>query len=129
MNHLFQSDQSRVLLYLDENAGWLKVITTQADELPVLEKILYDNEAGIENMVAEKDHFRKLLQLQHAQMQQLNSELSAQQSRLEKDAAGTSLYDIESLCSQDILRDRIREVEQKYIELKCNFMRFMSGII
>jgi hypothetical protein len=129
MSHLFQSDQSRVLLYLDENAGWLKVITTQADELPVLEKILHEKESGIEDMVAEKDHFTKLLQLQHEQMKQLNNELSAQQSRLEKDAAGTSLYDIESLCSQDILRDRIREVEGKYVELKCNFMRFMSAII
>lgn len=129
MSRLFQSDQSRVLLYLDENAGWLKVISTQADELPVLEKILCDKENDIENKAAEKDHFKKLLQFQHTQMQQLNTELAAQQSRLEKDAAVSSLYDIESLCSQDILRDRIKEVEQQYIELKCNFMRFMSGII
>ncbi len=129
MGHLFQTDQSRVLRYLDENAGWLKVISTQAEEIPELEKILHENEACIENCLAEKDLFRNQLHQQHEEMKQLNNELGEQQSRLEKNAAEKSLYDIESLCSQDILRDRIREVEQKYIELKCNFMRFMSGAI
>ncbi|MBL0356991.1 MAG: hypothetical protein IPP72_08940 [Chitinophagaceae bacterium] len=129
MNNLFQTDHSRVLLYLDENAGWLKVLTTQADEIPVLEKILYEKENTIENKVAEKEHFKNLLHQQHEQMKELNNELDKQQQRLTVDAAGESLYDIESLCSQDILRNRIKDVEQRYIDLKCSFMRFLSDVI
>jgi len=129
MGNLFQTDQSRVLLYLDENAGWQKVITTQADEIPMLEKILCDNESCIENMVAEKSHFKTQLQQQYVQMKQLNKELTDQQNRLTEDSAKKSLYDIESLCSQDLLREKIKEVEQRYLDLKCSFMRFMSTVI
>lgn len=129
MNNLFQTDNSRVLLYLDENAGWLKVITSQSDEIPVLEKILSEKENAIENKAAEKRYFKSQFQQQQEQMTKLNNELSEQQDRLQKDANLRSLYDIESLCSQDILRDRIKEVEQRYIDLKCSFMRFLSDSI
>ena len=131
MNNLFQTDESRVLLYLTENDGWLKTIAIQTDEIPVLEKMLVEKEAGIDGdkSMEEKVHFKKELSFHQEQMQQLNAALDEQQQRLEKDAAKKSLYDINALCSQDILRDRIREVEKKYIELKCNFMKFLSGVI
>ena len=131
MNNLFQTDESRVLLYLSENDGWLKTITTQYNEIPVLEKMLVEKEAGIEDnkSIEEKVYFRNELTSQQEQMKQLNAALDQQQQRLEKDVAKKSLYDINALCSQDILRDRIREVEKKYIELKCNFMKFLSRVI
>ncbi len=131
MSNLFQTDESRVLLYLNENEGWLKTISTQANEIPVLEKMLVEKEATItdDKSIEEKVHFRNALIFQQDQMKQLNNELDEQQQRLEKDVAKKSLYDINALCSQDILRDRIREVEKRYIELKCNFMKFLSGVI
>lgn len=131
MNTLFQTNQSRLVLYLNENEHWLKTIITQESEIPVLEKMLVDNEAVItdDESIETKVHFSKELELHHQQMKQLNTELGIQQQRLEKDAAQQSLYDINALCSQDILRDRIKDVEKKYIELKCNFMKFLSGVI
>jgi uncharacterized coiled-coil protein SlyX len=131
MNNLFQTDESRVLLYLSENDGWLKTISIQSKEIPVLEKMLVETEPGIDNdkSMEEKVHFKNELTFQQEQMKQLNTALDEQQQRLEKDAARKSLYDINALRSQDILRDRIREVEKRYIELKCNFMKFLSGVI
>jgi len=131
MNNLFQTDESRVHLYLDENKGWLKIIHTQANEIPVLEKLLVEKDAGMDtdDSMEGKMHFKKELTFQQEQMTQLNAALDEQQQRLENDAEKKSLYDINALCSQDILRDRIKEVEKKYIELKCNFMKFLSGVI
>ena len=62
-------------------------------------------------------------------MTKLNTALDQQQQRLKTDTATKYLYDIDSLCSQDILRDRIKEIEKKYLELKYNFMKFLSTII
>lgn len=131
MNTLFQTNQSRLVLYINENEHWLKTIITQESEIPVFEKMLVNNEAVItdDESIGIKVHFSKELELHHEQMKQLNTELGIQQQRLEKDAAQKSLYDINALCSQDILRDRIKDVEKKYIELKCNFMKFLSGVI
>ena len=64
--------------------------------------------------------------MQQEEMIQLNTALDQQQQRLKTDTAKKYLYDIDSLCSQDILRDRTKEIEKKYIELKCGFMKFLT---
>jgi len=131
VNTLFQTDKQRVQLYLAENAGWLKTIVTQADEIPVFKKMLNnsimaedDYKTGI-----EKDLFDKEFSLQEEEMTKLNTALHQQQKRLKTDEVKKYLYDIDSLCSQDILRDRIKEIEKKYIELKCNFMKFLASTL
>jgi hypothetical protein len=131
MSTLFQTDEQRVQLYLAENAGWMKILITQKDEIPELKKLL-PGEMTAENddrINIEKNLFRKELTMQQQEMTQLNTALDQQQQRLKTDTAKQYLYDIDSLCSQDILRDRIKELEKKYIELKCSFMKFLATII
>jgi acyl carrier protein phosphodiesterase len=131
MSTLFQTDKQRVQLYLAENAGWMKILITQKDEIPGLKKMLR-GEKTAENddkINIEKDLFTKEWTMQQEEMILLNTALDQQQQRLKTDTAKNYLYDIDSLCSQDILRDRIKEIEKKYIELKCSFMKFLATII
>lgn len=131
MNTLFQTDEHRVKLYLAENVGWMKILVAHNDEIPELKKMLpgekiVETEARIN---VEKGLFRNELTKQQEEMTKLNTALDQQQQRLKTDTATKYLYDIDSLCSQDILRDRIKEIEKKYLELKYNFMKFLSTII
>ncbi len=131
MSTLFQTDEQRVQLYLAENAGWMKILIAHHDEIPELKKML-PGEKITENddkVNIEKGLFRTELTKQQEEMTKLNTALGQQQQRLKTDTAKQYLYDIDSLCSQDILRDRIKEIEKKYIELKCSFMKFLATII
>jgi len=114
-----------------ENADWMKTIIAQADEIPALKKMLNDGNMDEENdkSVIENELFNKELSSQQEEMTKLNAALYQQQERLKTDTTRKYLYDIDSLCSQDILRDRIKEIEKKYIELKCSFMKFLASKI
>jgi len=114
-----------------ENADWMKTIVAQADEIPALKKMLNDGNIDEENdkSIIENELFNKELSSQQEEMTKLNAALYQQQERLKTDTARKYLYDIDSLCSQDILRDRIKEIEKKYIELKCSFMKFLASKI
>ncbi len=48
---------------------------------------------------------------------------------MEKGKLSNTKNDVESLCSQDSLRDKLKEIENKYEELKHNFMNFLSAIL
>lgn len=128
MNNLYQMDKPRARLYINENSSWLKTISNQTEEIPALEKLLAvkNIESNNNQSQQENTHFRNALLQQKEEMQQLNTALDLQQQRLKNDAEKKTLYDIDALCSQDILRDKIKEIEKKFIELKCNFMKYVS---
>ena len=127
MNSLFQTDNQRVQMYLTENAGWLKIIVTHTKEIPVMKKLLTMSKLGEEGPAQQL--FNRDFSLQQVEMAALNSALVQQQKRLKKDTSNQQLYDIDSLCSQDILRDRIKDAERKYIELKCSYMKYLASTL
>lgn len=49
-----------------------------------------------------------------------------QLEKLEKDYRNNSLYDADAFSMQDGLRERIKEVERKFNELKSSFLRYFS---
>jgi len=61
-------------------------------------------------------------------MQKLENDIAIQQQRLEKDCELKDQYDVDAFCTQDILRDRIKAIEKTFIELKCNFLKYISAI-
>ena len=81
--------------------------------------------------LAINDIFRKELLVQQTQMEQLNHAIDEQQKRLAHDCESEmeNKYDIDTLCGQDILRDRIKAVEKNYIDLKCNFMNYIATLL
>jgi len=125
----FAGIHSRTLLFINENEGWEKTISTQSAELPELEELLGDKEEAIASHPAEKAYFQEILNTLKEELRQLSSLLKEQQERLQEVVAAEKLYNFDALCSQDILRDRIRDVQQRFIEWKCNFLRYLSGVV
>lgn len=96
-----------------------------------MKKMLTDKEAVMKDdySINEKKYFQQQLDDQQQELHHLKLEMNEQDGRLRDDAVTCSLYDVNALCSQDILRDRIKEIEKRYIELKHDFMKFLSSII
>jgi hypothetical protein len=119
--------------YLNENEGWQQVIQMQRNEIPQLEKILttiiYDEHTAKDKMELGKLHFGQQLEMQSKEMALLNQELDVQQKRLANDCDTDIENDIDAFCTQDILRQRIRDIEKTYLELKCNFMTYLSTVL
>lgn len=129
MKNKFVIGVEKLKLYMNENEGWQRVLQVQTDEIPTMKKML--NEIMGEEQIAMeektgKDHFNRRLAVQQNEMQQLNNELGEQQKRLAIDCETNMQYDIDAFCTQDILRERIKAIEKTYIDLKCNFMNYLS---
>lgn len=133
MNIYFKTDAPRVQMYMNENADWQITLSSKNKEIPKLEKMLSDSlRMGAlpeEKETGANSYFRQQLLLQKMQLEELNLELDMQQLRLEHDSRSDSQYDVHALCNQDILRDRIKEVEKGFVDLKCNFMKYLSSVL
>ena len=112
-------------MLLDENSGWQYTIKTQVSEIPKWKSKLISD--GIDTCKSEGVLYNQLFQ-QQAKMNQLEDDLLLQQQRLQKNFELQHVDDIESFCMQDILRERIKEIEKAYVELKCNFLNYVSNI-
>lgn len=128
-----QTDAPRVHLYMNENKDWQSTLVARQHEVLQMEKMLVQA-VLVEDLPAEDEtgtdlHFYQQLMEHQQSFEQLNNELQVQQERLANDSKNKSTYDTEALCTQDILRERIRDIEKRYAELKCNFMQYLSGIL
>ena len=126
MKNKFVIGVEKLKLYINENEGWQQVLQVQTNEIPTMKKLLSEVTA-VENITG-KSHFDKQLVIQQKEMNQLNEELEEQQKRLAVDCETNMQYDIDAFCTQDILRERIKAIEKTYIDLKCNFMNYLSII-
>lgn len=122
--------------YQDENEGWKQTIHLQANEIPkmneILNSVIRDNELSPRERETGEGHFIVQLVNIHLEMQQLDSEIGRQQERLHRISTMDKtevMDDIDAFCTQDILRDRIRNIEKSYLEMKCNFMSYLSTIL
>lgn len=127
---------ARYKVLLNENEGWQKFIGIQCREVPELEKLLdempvEDTRRNIEEVSKSKHFFQTSFSAQQSEMELINTELSEQQKRLLTDCElnDAPVYDIDTVCKQDILREKIKELERKYLELKCNFMTYLSSVL
>jgi hypothetical protein len=127
-------DTRIVDLFIKENDAWDDMITRQKSEIPTLEKMLSDvvmerKNIG-ENALANVHFLKKEMSTQEEHMCALREELAKQQNYLvmEKKADGDE-FAINTVSSQNILRERIRSVERTFIELKCNFLNYMATIL
>ena len=131
METYFKSDAQRVNMYLDENAELQKKLHVQAAEIPKLEQLLGELKTQVSTIVgiengSSNNYFKQQLSIQHNDLLHLNKELELQQKRLENDKLNNINYDVTSLSSQDILRDKLNEIEKKFVALKYNLMNSLS---
>jgi hypothetical protein len=127
-------DTRIVDLFIKENDAWDDMITRQKSEIPTLEKMLSEvimerKNIG-EDALANVSFLKKEMSNQEEHMGALKEELAKQQHYLlmEKKEDGDK-FAINTVSSQNILRERIRSVERTFIELKCNFLNYMATIL
>jgi len=127
-------DTRIVDLFIKENDAWDDMITRQKSEIPTLEKMLSEvimEKKNIgENALANVSFLKKEMSNQEEHMGALREELAKQQHYLVKEKrADGDKFAINTVSSQNILRERIRSVERTFIELKCNFLNYMATIL
>ena len=123
---------AKLKLFIHENNGWQQSLQVHKHEIPQMKKLLAeaikDEQITEEQKLPATTHFNTELMTQEKEIGKLTNDLEAQQQRLTKDWEGNIQYDIDSFCTQDILRDRIKAIEKSYIDLKCNFMNYLATI-
>lgn len=120
-------------LFLKENDAWEDMIARQKGELPKLDKM-------ITRIVAEKpmrgdsakvfSHLKRQMEDQAKHMADLVIELEKQQRYLheQRKRKNEDPHSINTFFSQKILRERIRDVERDFVELKCNYLNYIATI-
>lgn len=121
----------KIALYRHENETWQKILSAQCNEMPRLEELLTETKTGIDLQAMREmnQQLRDQLLLQKERADKLNSELEVQQQRLELGSNKDTLYDLHLLCAQDILRQRIGELQKRYHDLKSSFLNFMPAVL
>ncbi len=126
---------SRILeLFLKENSAWEDMISRQRREIPLLDKMIthiLEEKKEIKEEKTKVIHFLKNeMHKQEKHMDDLKEELSRQQKYLISERKNTigDPYSINTLFSQKVLRERIREVEKSFVELKCNYLNYVATI-
>jgi hypothetical protein len=133
MKHTLLLDETKCRLFINENAGWQNAIKAQVKEIPQLKIMLAnvqnaDNINGLADKTGTDIFFNSELMMQQNEMKKLDEAIEEQQKRLLKDCDLKNQQDIDAFCNQDILRQRIKAIEKTYIDLKCNFMNYLSTI-
>ena len=133
MNTSFKMDTQKLRLYHSENSGWHKAIELQVHEIPEMEKMLKDT-----MIMGESEHntdertgkhlFTEELKKQQKEMEKLNKEIEDQQNKIKVNESFDMNTCIDVFCTQDILRERIKNIEKKYLELKCNLLYYLSNL-
>ena len=120
-------------LFMKENDAWEDMISRQKVELPLLDRMI----TGIMEEMKMKDHSKRVfthlrqeMEVQEKQMADLERELQKQQDFLQRQRRqlGEDPYSINTFFSQKILRERIKDVEKNFVELKCNYLNYIATI-
>jgi hypothetical protein len=119
-------------LFMKENEAWDDMITRQSKEIPNLEKMLtsmvekkpYVADEILQNIKILKNEMLE----QETCMTAVKEDLARQQTflRSEKKIEAEG-YGVHTLLSQNVLREQIRNVEKKFLDLKCNFLNYLAS--
>ena len=61
-------------------------------------------------------------------MSEIKAELARQQDFLASESKGNS-YPVHTLLSQNALRERIRNAERRFLDLKCNYLNYLANAL
>ncbi|MEY2811398.1 MAG: hypothetical protein RL463_223 [Bacteroidota bacterium] len=119
-------------MFMKENDAWDDLIARQSKELPQLENMLASifnrNHNLDEDVIANASLLKDEMLLQETQMQEIRAHLAKQQDLLAIEKRSLS-YPAHSLLSQNALREKIRDIERKFLDLKCNYLNYLATAI
>jgi hypothetical protein len=132
-------DEAKYRLFMEENSNWKETIKAHATEIPLWEKMLAAamDKKEKKNLLHKQKHnstlpdvspgaFSGHLLQQHKEMIDLHAAIVAHENRLMLHCETKQEQILESLNTQDMLRNRIKDIEAAYIELKRNFIKYFS---
>jgi hypothetical protein len=117
-------------MFMKENDAWDDMITRQKKEIPDLENMLsaamkYKKQMDDET-ASSFQHLKKEMHNQQDFMDEIKSELAKQQRYLANEKKIKD-FPINSLLTQNALRERIRIVEKNFLDLKCNYLNYLAS--
>ena len=119
-------------LFMRENDAWDDLITRHSKEIPDLENMIANivdrtkhlDEEIISNVNVLKSEIRE----QGNHMISIKEALAQQQTYL-ADEKRKEPFPVKTLMSQNALRERIRSVEKKFLDLKCNYLNYVASAL
>jgi hypothetical protein len=118
-------------MFMKENDAWDDLIARQSKELPQLENMLasiFKRKNVDEEIIANASLLKDEMLLQESQMLEIRAHLAKQQNLLAIEKRSLS-YPAHSLLSQNALREKIRDIERKFLDLKCNYLNYLATAI
>ena len=115
-------------MFMKENDAWDDLIARQSKELPQLENMLasiFNRKNLDEEIIANASLLKEEMLQQESQMLEIRAHLAKQQDLLAIEKRSLS-YPAHSLLSQNALREKIRDIERKFLDLKCNYLTILQ---
>lgn len=118
-------------LFMKENDAWDDMITRQSREIPDLEKMLSTVVANkpfiAEDILSSLNVLKSEMHQQETIMAAIKDELATQQTILMHETKEhQDGFAVDTLLSQNVLREKIRGAEKKFLDLKCNFLNYLA---
>jgi hypothetical protein len=119
-------------LFMKENDAWDDLISRQSKEIPQLEKMLttiFDRKKHVDNdVIASVGILKDEMHAQEFQMTEIREHLAKQQDLLSIEKR-SSAYPALSMLGQNAIREKIRDIEKKFLDLKCNYLGYLATAI
>jgi predicted DNA-binding ArsR family transcriptional regulator len=117
---------------MKENDAWDDMITRQKKEIPDLESmisaIFESKKFQDDEILSNVNHLKSEMHAQETCMANIKEELAKQQDFLASEKRGNA-YPIHTLLSQNALRERIRNAERQFLDLKCNYLNYLANTL
>jgi hypothetical protein len=81
-----------------------------------------------EEIASNVNHLKSEMQAHETCMTNIKEELAKQQDFLASERRGNS-YPVHTLLSQNALRERIRNAERQFLDLKCNYLNYLANTL
>lgn len=119
-------------LFMKENDAWDDLITRHSKEIPNLENMIssiFEKKKHVdEEIISNVNVLRNEIREQGNHMISIKEALAQQQSYL-ADEKRREPFPVKTLMSQNALRERIRNVEKKFLDLKCNYLNYVASAL
>jgi hypothetical protein len=119
-------------LFMRENDAWDDLITRHSKEIPDLENMIsniVDRTKHLdEEIISNVNVLKNEIKEQGNHMILIKEALAQQQTYL-ADEKRKEPFPVKTLMSQNALRERIRSVEKKFLDLKCNYLNYVASAL
>ena len=119
-------------LFMKENDAWDDLITRHSKEIPDLENMIasiFDKKKHVaEDIISSVNVLKSEIREQGNHMISIREALAQQQCYLASEKRRDP-FPVKTLMSQNALRERIRTVEKKFLDLKCNYLNYVASAL